>query len=637
MCGIAGIIDESDKFGASEYVTKMLLAQQHRGPDHVSSAATPPGRRQATLGSVRLSINDKSARGLQPFSTPGGEIWGVINGEIYNWRSLRDQLAGSGHRFHSDCDAEIVPYLFLEYGPDFVKHINGMFAVAIWDDRERVLTLARDRMGEKPLFYSRSGSTLIFASEIRAMATCPLVDRSIDLHSISEFFTFRCVPYPNTLLSQVKRVPPGSLLRYSPESGALEVSRYWMPDLFSEPLTDIDLAADELGSLVTEAVRLRSDPGSGAALGVTLSGGVDSSTIAAMTRRHVGGDVPLDAFTTKVDGDFEDEEAISQVCGRNKLTLHETDCSLGDIGLVHDIVRKTLEPVGAGMIVPAYQSFRTAANRHHRVLLSGEGSDELFAGYSGRLILDSLLLRWPVLRDAEQRTALAENPQLSRALRRQAENPPATDDPLDRYVWWDDDNAYDAGLRHKILDDGIGRLDPLERLRQLDSMSDGATHENRMLWLETQLRLEAFMLPIVDRSSMATSVESRAPLLDPSIVEFAYRVPAGMKLRHGREKYILRHMGQRMSLLPGYVLWQKKHPFSGPISIWMENIDADLAHATFSDDSRLAEFLDMQAVRQIRKELTESTLSGYDQKLYSDILFGCLILAVWLDSLAQVN
>jgi asparagine synthase (glutamine-hydrolysing) len=626
MCGIAGMLSDRGGADARATVEAMLSCARHRGPDQLTSFRLAPDRPHWAVGTARLAINDQRPSGMQPFASEDGQIVAVANGEIYNWRELREDLCARGHRFRSECDVEILPHLFEEDGADMLGRLNGMFALAVVDLRHDILLMARDPVGEKPLFYSRAGGRILFASDIAALLASRLVPRELSAASIVEFLTYRSVPAPNTILSSVSRVPPGGVARFDLRSGRHTVKRYWMPDMWQERITDEPEAMERLDAAIDASVRLRTATEPGMPVGATLSGGIDSSTVTAWAIQHLP-DAHIEAFSVDVLDDPEDRGCIAMVRDHCGLASHLAPCRAEDIRLLPQIVQRLGEPLGAGMIVPAWQCFRLAHEHGYRVLLSGEGSDELFAGYSGRLVLDGVLRRWPSMSDLDQRMALEQSGKLRLVLARAQLGDPG-EDPLDRYDWWQDDNTYDEVLRRELLGDLADEFDPRDRLRWLDEASEGAPHETRMLWLETQIRLEGFMLPIVDRTSMASSVESRAPLLDPAVVECGFALAPELKVRDGVEKHVLRTVAAARGLLPPEILWRKKHPFAGPIPVWMADLPRPLRDALKPD--RVNELgLNGEAAARMLEACNTGALKDAEAVRASELLYGLLVLQLW--------
>lgn len=288
------------------------------------------------------------------------------------------------------------------------------------------------------------------------------------------------------------------------------------------------------------------------------------------------------------------------------------------------------EPISAGMTIPSYQCYKEARNKNVRVLYCGDGSDELFGGYSGRLIMDGIIKKWATL-DAHTRSAyLQQQPTLAKKIKSPLGNPSLS--VLERYVTWDDDNCFDLEVRASLLNGTLlAELDPLMRVRELELLTAGASHENAMLFLELRIRLEAFMLVILDRASMACPVECRSPYLDSKIIDFAFRVSPQLKFNRGIEKYILRKTMEKTGLLPEEILWRKKHPFSGPISTWIDDLPSNLELLLTPKVLDQYGFVNSGVVSQMYKTYRNGNLDKKTRINYSNLLFAVLVITLWLE------
>lgn len=628
MCGIVGYVSKRQSPEHGEVITRMIETMRHRGPDHTAQIQPASG---VCIGYCRLSINDGKS-GFQPFTSEDGTVSCVMNGEIYNWREIRQELQRRGHRFETSCDVEVIPHLYEECGVNFVDKLDGMFAICILDSNNKRLVLARDRIGIKPLYYSFSEKRFLFASEMAPLLASNLIDRKVDWQSVSEFFTFRCVPHTNTILTNVNRVAPGSQLIFDYDDyDKWQISQrtYWQPNLLQPILEKEAQAVEELQSVLKNAVKARVQVEDGIEIGVPLSGGIDSSTVTVLARLNLP-DKPLHTFSVHVKDDPEDLSAIDDVVQQVGAIPHMVDCATEDVAMLPFIVRQIGEPLSAGMTIPSYQCFQSAQKQGLRVLLSGDGSDELFAGYSGRLIMDGIIQKWDTLNPQQQQQYLAERPLLAEKLNSPLRSSKLT--PLERYALWDDDNTFDRELKSALFSPQLGAIpDPLERLREFDAISTGARHENRMFFLETKIRLDGFMLVILDRMSMACSVESRTPFLDKQVVDFAFRLAPELKYSNGIEKYVLRRTMAEEKLLPESVIWRKKHPFAGPISVWMKILPPNLEKLLSPSVIRRQGFLSEQTVSHFLDLYKHTNLSRRDQIRYSDLLFAALVFTTWVE------
>src|SRR3990167_1168062 len=631
MCGIAGYLSKKDipSEDKDDVLRKMLNKLKHRGPDHLKEFHPSV---YVHLGYTRFVIND-SQKGNQPFFNEDKKIGCFFNGEIYNYRELKEWLNSRGHKLKSGCDGEVLPHLYEEDGLDFTKKLEGMFAIAIADFRNHKLVLARDRMGEKPLYYSINSRSFLFASSIQPILASNMVSKDLDLQSIAEFFTFRYVPHTNTLIKSIKRLEPASTLILNYETWKISNKVYWKPEMTQPQMISEEKATEELQELLLNSVKLRTETYSNVRIGSSLSGGIDSSAITRLYKSFLK-KRSFHSLSVHVKDDPEDLNAIKKVVRKVKTKHHWIDCNTEDIRLLPNIVSLMGDPISAGMIIPSYQCYKEARNKNVRVILTGDGSDELFAGYSGRLIMDGIIKKWDTL-DARVRNAyLKEMPSLAEKLKSKLGNPSLS--VLERYVAWDDDNCFDLHVREKLLQGTqLAKLDPLIKIRGLEQLTAGVPHENAMLYLELRLRLEGFMLVIQDRTSMACPVECRAPYLDSQIVEFAFKVSPTLKFSRGIEKYILRKAMKETKLLPKEILWRKKHPFSGPISTWMNKLPPNLEFLLTSKVLDKYNFVNSKYVSQIYKAYKISNLDRKTRIKYSDLLFAVLVLTLWLEIFIQ--
>lgn len=626
MCSIAGYITNGlNNLPSKNVLTKMLNRLRHRGPDSQKVFHPHP---RAYIGYTRFIINDPK-QGSQPFFNEDKSIACFYNGEIYNWREIKEWLILRGHKLKSNCDGEVLPHIYEEYGLDFTKKLEGMYAIVIIDTKNHKLLLSRDRVGEKPLYYSINSSSFLFASSLQALLASGRVNKDLDLQSIAEFFTFRCVPHTNTLLKSVKKVEPASTLIFNYETWHLSHKIYWRPEIIQPQIVSEEKAIEELGKLLFNSVRLRTETDRNLKLGSALSGGIDSSTITALSKNYLK-NRDFHSFSVHVKDDPEDLTAIKKVVKKVKTKHHWIDCNTDDVSLLPFIVSIMGEPISAGMTIPSYQCYKEARDKNVRVLFTGDGSDELFAGYSGRLIMDGVIKKWNTL-DTQTRAAfLKERPILDEKIKSKLGNPSLS--VLERYVAWDDDNCFDLDVREKLLQGTpLASIDPLMRLRGLEQLTAGASPENAMLFLELKIRLEGFMLVILDRTSMGCPVECRSPYLDSKIIDFAFRLAPELKFSKGIEKYILRKVMEKTDLLPQEILWRKKHPFSGPISTWMGKLPANLESLLTPEILDQYGFVDSEFVSQIYNACKTDDLDRKTRIKYSDLLFTVLVLTLWLE------
>lgn len=569
MCGIAGFVG----LGSRDNLSAMTSALVHRGPDdhgqHVDEA------RRVFLGFRRLSIVD-IAGGKQPMWNEDDTIGIVYNGEIYNCGVLRAELERRGHRFRtSHSDTEVLVHGFEEWGEGLPAKLNGMFAFALYDKRCGRLFLARDRFGEKPLYYAHGPGFFAFASELSALTKHPLVDGSLSPRSVQKYFAYGYLPAPNTIIKGGRKLRAGSFICFDIESNALEERRYWQFMIEAEERSDSaeDKLAEELRHLLSQAVRRRLV--SDVPLGLFLSGGIDSSTILALAACHRPAQ-SLETFTIGFTEPSFDESSFAREIAQAFGTLHRE--RVFDLPQMRNLFPYVLgrldEPLGDASILPTYMLSAFARERV-TVCLSGDGGDELFAGYDpfaaltpatwyGRLVPKPvhILLR----RLVERLPKTGRNMSLDFKLRR-ALTGLSYPSKLWNPVWMApvEPNDMRELLEHPLEPESV-----YEEAIELWDRSRATNNVDRTLEFFTNLYLQDDILTKVDRATMMVSLESRAVFLDNDVVEFCRRLPNRFKYRNGRRKYLLKCAMQ--PLLPPSVLSRPKKGFGIPLSQWLREV-----------------------------------------------------------------
>jgi asparagine synthase (glutamine-hydrolysing) len=576
MCGIAGWIDyQAAQPDVSALLEQMKRAIWHRGPDEDGSFVDE----HAALGMQRLAIIDL-AGGRQPMANEDGTIWIVFNGEIYNYPQLRPQLEAKGHHFATNSDTEAILHLYEEMGDDCPTALDGMFAFCIWDGRRQRALLARDRLGKKPLYYSPSLGGLLFGSELKALLCHPGLSREIDLESLNTYLALNYTLAPRTMLRAVRQLKPGHRLVY--ERGQLTESAYWAlrgdGERPAEPL-------EAFRELLSEAVRKRllSD----VPLGAFLSGGIDSSSVVALMQRAMADPVRTFCLAFQEQGWGEQSYAasVAQHVGTNHTEAEVPSSALGGLAdALPKIVQALDEPHGDTSAIPTYYLCE-ATRRGVTVALSGDGGDEILAGYE-TYVADKLrpiyrLLPRPV------RTGLVKP--LVRALPASGKKL-AADEMLRRFVAGAELDADRAHYAWRSIFDQEQRLDLLSgEARQVaaghepfqDSLAlcpnlDSFTGIQRFMYFDVQTWLPNDILVKVDRTSMAHSLEVRAPFLDHQLVELAFRLDPAWQLHGFQKKYVLKRAMR--GLLPERILHRRKRGFSAPVSRWMTGALRDLVY-----------------------------------------------------------
>jgi asparagine synthase (glutamine-hydrolysing) len=558
VCGIAGEISLTSSAPDLSSVERMTRTLIHRGPDGQGYLAAG----LAALGHRRLSIVDLE-HGAQPMSNESGDVSVVFNGEIYNAPTLLRQLSERGHRLASRCDTEVLVHLYEDRGPEMVHELRGMFAFAVWDSTRSRGIVARDRLGIKPLYYCATPGRLLFGSELKALLAHPDVGRELDPLALDAYLALHYIPAPLTIFRGVRKLPPGHLLEI--DNGQVSVRRYWDVPAFGAgtSLPDEEAAA-RLRALLEESVEehLLSD----VPIGMFLSGGVDSSIVAAIAARQAT--TPLQTFCVRFDDREFDEGSHASLVARHIGTRHEEKWVRPDaIAVLPDLVRHYDEPFGDPSALPTYYVCQAAASTL-KVCLSGDGGDELFAGYNrydqslSMARLDGVPRVVRRLGAGVGRLLLAEHMRGNGWVRRLAAA------PAERYERLFD--GFDVAGRRELLAAG----------RSAETGRDGAFFEpwlggtgagtdllSSLQMADIATYLPECILTKVDRVSMAHSLEVRVPLLDHRVVEMAATLPRSAKIRDGRRKWILKRATE--DLLPEGFLDRPKRGFSLPIRDWL--------------------------------------------------------------------
>jgi len=574
MCGICGLLNlKLEPVAGGERIERMSACLEHRGPDSHGKFELP----YVTLDIRRLSIIDLET-GDQPLSNETGDVTLVFNGEIYNFREIRRRLE-QRHTFKTRSDGEVIVHLYEEQGPDFVSELNGMFALALWDDRRKQLVLGRDRAGEKPLFYWLRDSTLVFASEIKSLLAYPAVGRDLDRTALAQYFLDGYFPSPRSVFAEIRKLPAAH--RMVIQGGKVQVDAYWrLQDHLLPPgkpgvtvRQEAELV-EELSQRLHEACvsRLVSD----VPLGVFLSGGIDSSTLVAMMSQLTPGNV--NSFSVAFEEKSFNEEPYADFVARHFHTQHHvTTANEPSLREALDILAGQLdEPLADPAVLPTYLLSRFA-RQHIKVALSGEGSDELFGGYPTYIgaWLAGHYLRLPHFLRREFFARLKRFLPLSTGavplgwyLRQFFDYVEMA--PAERHAIWFGMTSPEA-LDQLFAPDWCGPQSPSrEALAPLERVLHGATFEcdlAEMPYLDFRLYLEDDLLVKVDRASMGCSLEMRTPFLDHRLIEFAAGLPAELKVRGFELKYLLKKAAVKW--LPRKIVCRQKRGFSVPISRWM--------------------------------------------------------------------
>ena len=600
MCGIVGALafEHSTRKLTRSYITQMRDTMIHRGPDGSGAWISEDGR--VALGHRRLSIIDLSSAADQPMSNSDGSLTIVFNGEIYNHAEIRKELEQiGGYHWKTDhSDTEMILHAFTQWGVDCVEKFRGMFAIGLWDSRNRELWLIRDRIGIKPLYYSVHHGRITFASEIKALLQDSEQERAVDEESFYHFLSFLTTPAPQTLFRGIRKLPGGTWLRVRPD-GSIEERRYWDVLTRTEPLVGCseEEVAERIRSELRTAVQLRKV--SDVPVGVFLSGGIDSSVNAALFSE--GASSPVQTFSIGYDADYRSYP--SELPYARKMASfvgadhHERLLTQQDLlDFLPEMVRLQDEPIADPVCVPVYYVSKLARDHGVIVCQVGEGSDELFCGYPMwrlKLHLQNYGDATPVLIKQLGLAALGLAGQGSSHpyewLRRSSEGLP---------VFWGGAESFTEAEKHKLLSPrlrtqlrGLSSWDAIAPIRRRFL---GNAWENSalpwMTYLDLNLRLPELLLMRVDKMSMGVSLEARVPFLDHKFVELAMSIPQAMKTRDGNLKYILKKSVR--GLIPDELIDRKKQGFGVPVHEWFSGRLGSFARIELERFCRETDFLD---------------------------------------------
>lgn len=545
MCGIVGIVSESGTQQSAVTVRRMCDLLVHRGPDDVGMYEGD----RIVLGHTRLAIIDVDG-GHQPLSNEDETIWIVLNGEIYNYKELRTELIAHGHRFATNSDTEVIVHLYESEGISMIEKLNGMFAFAVWDSKNKKLILVRDRLGIKPLYYSvTEDGGLTFASELKAILAVAGVSRNIDREAIAEYLTLGYIPEPKTPFRQIRKLRRGCYLEYS--YSAVKERRYWQaPVQSSDCRRSVSDLCDEIRFLIEDSTRLqlRAD----VPVGLFASGGIDSTAIMwAASRQRVS----LKAFLVEFDHLAADTSYARIAASSTGMMLREEHLfSAGASQLLPKLLWYLDEPLADSAIVPCYLIARSAA-RQVKVILNGTGGDELFGGYPRYQLRSLLPTSWFAV--ANVLRGICDS---HRALERAGALLNYRQRFLRRLYLFNETEARAAvGLK------GEGSVSRLVHGHFLASRTGDA--QAAMMFVDLNLYLPDDLFLLLDKMTMAASLEARVPLLDHRLVEFAAALPGRLRMRGGELKWLLRRALR--GYVPDQILDRPKQGFGSPVQAWM--------------------------------------------------------------------
>lgn len=625
MCGICGFVGPYPSF-APATLEKMNLSLIRRGPDDGGTYFEPG----VGLAMRRLSIIDLGG-GHQPIHNEDRSVWVVFNGEIYNYRELRKDLLARGHAFETESDTEVIVHLYEEYGDDVVSHLQGMFAFALWDTRNRRALIARDRLGIKPLYYAIDRDTVVFGSEIKALLASDRIASTIDPQALDAFLAFTYIPAPLTIYAGIRKLEPGCLLTV--ENGRTQIRRYWDLDVSVQDETDDEQSwIERFEHAIDEAVR--SHLVSDVPVGAFLSGGIDSSLVVAMMSHHL--DQPVSTFTMGLGGSSSliDERPLArQLADRYGCTFHDYTVQPDFRSIVGEIVDAFDEPFADDSVVPSYYVSQFA-RRGVKVALSGLGGDELFAGYqrySGVLLAQQYArvvpatvhskLVQPLIRSLPEPAHGGDRVDHMKRF-----SAAALESAANRYLGFvssisasERRQLYSPDFRSRINTAETGRLitEPFNRCEAPDDVS-------RSLYVDMKTYLPEDILALSDRLSMWHSLEVRVPLVDHKLVELSARLPTRYKINWRGKKRLLRGIASKH--LPNEILAHRKQGFESPMASWLRTDLVEYAKDILGP-SRLGKtgYFDEAA---IAKHL-DNHLAGRSKN--NKLLFSLIMLQEWFE------
>ncbi len=631
MCGIAGFTDVKGVYGTGHknaILNRMLTQIQHRGPDETGLYIT----NTCAMGNVRLSIVDLST-GQQPLSNADGSLWIAYNGEVYNHIELKQRLCDLGHQFKTSCDTEVVLHMYEEYGEACLEELNGQFAFSIWDDKRKRLFLARDRVGIRPLFYTQNQNEFIYASEIKCLLVYPGISRGVNSKGLKQVFTFWSALSPSTVFDRIEEVPPGHYMMV--ENGKIDINPYWYHSFDREKFTgSIDEAGEVLEGLLKDSVRLRLR--ADVQIAAYLSGGLDSSIITALVKDVQPG--VLNTFSIGFQNKDFDETSYQDEVAHHFNTKHKSIlCSNDDIAnLLPETIYHTETPLLRMAPVPMMTLSSLVRNNQIKVVLTGEGADEMFGGYN---IFKETLIRqfWAREPDSVLRPLLLKKlypyiPQFNNAsasilrmffgYRLQQTGSPV----YSHYLRW----RNGLQMSNLLSDDIISELhgyNPIEEYaKQIEANVAGYSALEKAQYIETSLFMSGYLLSSQgDRVAMANSVEGRYPFLDHRIITFSATLPDRFKLSGLNEKVLLKRLMK--NILPNNVLARPKQAYRAPGSaaLYRHNlIDTFLNREAIVQ----AGLFDFERVNKLVKKFESGNLLS---ELDNMALVGVLSGQIWYD------
>ena len=621
MCGIAGFVNKGSRAADRGVLEAMNLAIEHRGPDDDGFFV----HENVGLAMRRLAIIDL-ASGKQPIHNADRTKWIVFNGEIYNYQELRQGLEERGHKFYTKSDTEAIIHLYDEYGVDCLQHLRGMFAIAIWDDTEKTLFLARDRIGKKPLLYShQANGDLIFGSEFKALLEHPSITREVDYEAIDSYMSYLCVPAPQTAFKQIRKLEPGHWLKW--KAGEIEMRRYWLPDFSKKIKITEEEAIAETTRILRESTKMRMI--SEVPLGAFLSGGVDSSIVVALMAQESS--TPVKTFSIGFEEqDFSELKYAKRVAEHVGAEYNEFIVRPNALDVIPTLVDHYGEPYADSSAIPTYYVAKET-RKHVTVALNGDGGDESFAGYERYMAMEiaEVYKRIP----KPLRKAFIEAPinflptsEIKKTRLRDVQRffTSANENVNARYFRWMSTfkpavkpNIYSSDFAAKVSQQDTGAL-----LDQWFDRANGSGILDASLLTDQMTYLPNDLLVKVDIATMANSLEARSPFLDHKLIEFAASLPESIKMNRFRPKSMLKKVAAR--LVPKEVVYRQKMGFGVPVGNWFRGEMKDFVRGVLLSESSLKRGIFKPAA--IERYVSEHTNGKIDHAFQ---IWSFLMLELW--------
>lgn len=613
MCGIAGHISFREPPSA-QHIATLVHGIRHRGPDDSGLWISPT--KECVFGHARLSIIDLSPSGHQPMADPETGNALVFNGEIYNFQTLRQECEAAGDTFRSNSDTEVILSLYRRHGVNSLSKLRGMFAFALWDERHKRLFLARDRVGKKPLNYAMTKNGIVFASEIDPLARYPAVSGQMDEEALELYLQLQYIPAPWSIYKSIRKLPPAHYAIYDHDN--LQIHRYWDINYCSNIKVSEQDALDGLEEKVKEAIRLRMI--ADVPLGALLSGGVDSSIVVALMAGQSR--EPVKTYSIGFKEEAFNELPYAQAVSDRYRTEHYPAIVDGAVEpLLYDIVRHYGEPYADSSAIPSFHVSRTAS-KHVKVVMNGDGGDELLGGYPRywlqhlSITTGRLLGNWHTPeRLAEFAVGLDKAQSVPARLRRKwllrMAHPELQSIMMYSDFWNDEERALLLGRPSSLL----------HRWRAkwlVDARGAADNPVDRMLWIDNRTYLPGDLLVKMDIASMHCGLEARSPLLDHEVIEFCASLPVGLKVRGGTGKYLLKRLAERY--LPHEFIYRRKMGFGIPLAQWLHGPLAPLIEEVLFEASLMAP-LSEAVIRKTVKQFREQHID-HSSRLWALLMYG---------------